>query len=578
MNPSRGSTLSLDSCKSDDFVPQPLNASLDTTSITLATQPLSRSHTDLSELGRILTGIKDDIDLDLEHADSYRSHAVPEESLMKQLLKVGCTEDAVSDHELLLSEPEKEDHPVDGPYAFFQAFLVLCMVFSTWGANAAFGVFLNYYLTTEQFPGATKYDFALMGGMVVFLAQGLAPITVLGVRVFGQTPVHIAGIALQTLAYFLAAQCTKLWQIFVCQGVLVGMSFAMIFIPGTLIIPTWFDKRKALAMGIAIAGSGLGGLVYSLGLNGIIERTGDQRWALRAVGFINLFISVLSALFMRARGGQKTHYKTTLRWSFFKESAKVVLNFRCFNNYPLIVTGCWFGVVLMGYVIILYSFAAVATSVGLSLTQSSNILAILNTLQVIGRPLIGNLGDTVGRNNIAVFICIYVSLICIFWVYAKSYGEMIALAMLVGGPVGIGSLMSQSLAMDILKFRNTEDQLPAAWSGLNIIVSLFALPSEVIGLRLEVNGSYRNAQIYTSCCYGAGALMLIFNREWLVRQTLLQRQRETQELLCGSKEEKACEELRADDDIYRARLARYERLLGRGAGMFVLRMFYPIRV
>ncbi|QBM90591.1 Nitrate/nitrite transporter NarK [Metschnikowia aff. pulcherrima] len=586
--------------KSENFVPRALDeeSELHHTNSRLSLR-LTRNTTHLSEISRIILGIRDDRGLDAEQYASYQGNMEPEANLVRQLNSApnGIIEDEnkelPKDENGKNSVQSESDHPLDGPFAFWQAFLVMLMVFLTWGTNAAFGIFLNYYLTSNSFPGASKYDFALMGGMVVFLAQFLAPFSTLSVRVFGQTPVHLVGICIQTLGYMLAAECTQLWQIFICQGVLVGISFSLIFIPGTLVIPTWFDKSKALAMGIAVSGAGLGGLVYSLVLNRIIQQTGDHKWALRTAGLMNLVISLFGTVFLRNRNKQKISYKTTLKWSFVKSTSRVVFNFKIFDNYPLLITGLWFGVVLLGYVIILYSFAAVATSVGLSHTQSSNILAVLNALQVVGRPLLGNVGDSFGRNNTAIAICIYVGILSTaFWLNATTYVSIMVLAALIGGAVGIGSLMSQSLAYDVLVFHGIPEKIPAAWGGLNIIVSLFSLPAEVIALKLQTNAgprSYRHAQIFTGCCYFFGALMMLVNREWLIRQTLMVRQKQAREqlaesLLTDEQEDfdKECFEGRSDlpelEKILQERVDRYNRLLQNSPVYFFLRMFYPIRV
>lgn len=568
-----------------DFVAQPLD------SAHLDSAPLSRKSTNMSEVSRILTALRDDHEQDIAEFELYKSRPAAEEALMQQLELVSPRSHAESEDEdesLQEKEEVENDHPVDGPFAFWQAFLSMLMIFSTWGANAAFGVFLNYYMTSNSFPGATQYDFALMGGVIVFLAQVLAPVSALLVRIFGQTPVLLAGVAIQTLGYFLASACTQLWQVFICQGVLVGLSFAMIFIPGTLILPTWFDKQKATAMGIAVAGAGLGGVVFSLALNKIIQQTGDQKWALRTVGFICLATSLFGSLFMRVRCPKKSKFRERWNKDFFINSFKIIFDFKVFDNYPLIVVGVWFGTALLGYVIVLYSFSSYATSVGLSHTQGSNILAILNAAQLVGRPLVGNAGDFFGRTNTSVMVCLYVAvLIFAFWLNSTTYAELIALAVMIGGMVGVGSTMSQSLAADVLEKLGRQHRLPAAWSGLNIIVSFFSLPSEVIALKLRKKSgtrTYAHTQIFTGCCYLACVLLLLVNREWLVRKTLETRRAQAEEALVARRGQHLRRESisdkneKDDEQLLTARVERYNTLLRKGPIYFAARMFYPIRV
>ncbi|KAF5209120.1 hypothetical protein E0198_004395 [Clavispora lusitaniae] len=568
------STTSLESEKiqDSDFVPQPLADSSSCRSL-----HLSRNPTNVSELSRIITAIRDDHLLDNEEFEEYRDR-LPEQTLVEQL-------DSKQAETHIESETLKEDHPIDGPFAFWQAFLVMLMMFSTWGVNAAFGVFLNYYLNSNAFPSATMYDYALMGGVIVFLAQFLAPLTVLAVKTVGQTPVNLLGITIQTLAYMLASVSTKFWEVFVCQGVMVGLSFAMIFIPGTLILPTWFRKQKSTAMGIAVAGGGLGGVVFALSLNRVIEETGNQKWALRMVGIISFCVSCFAAAFMRPRNPQKIPYRANLTKANILSNIKTILDISTFKEYPIALLALWFGIILIGYILVLYSFSNYAVSVGLTHTQASNLLAILNGAQVVGRPTVGQLGDIFGRYNTASFFCAYVAvLLFAFWLNASSYASLIVLAVLLGGPVGLGSTMAQSLALDSLELLDKPGQLPAVWSILNIVVGLFSLPAEVIGLKLKKgNGpkSYRNAQIFTGCCFTACLLIGLINREWAVRLTFIKRRRQTLEHLntiLNSENFSEDDEKSEECILLQARLDRYDQLLKNGPICFFLRLFYPLRV
>lgn len=549
--------------------------------------PLSR-RSSVSELSRILTAIRDDYEQDVAEFELYKSRPAPEEALIEQLELVSPKPEG---DELAIDEKEQQDHPIDGPFAFWQAVLLMLMIFSSWGANAAFGVFLNFYLTSDTFHGATKYDFALIGGMVVFLAQFLAPLAALLVKVFGQTPVFLAGIALQTLGYFLASACTELWQVFICQGVLVGLSFALIFIPGTLVLPTWFDKQRATAMGIAVSGAGLGGLVFSLALNKIIQETGDQKWALRAVGFITLATSLFGCLFLRVRCPKKSKFKDRFNKDFIMKNLRIIFDIRVFDSYPMILISVWFGILLCAYIIILYSLSSFATSIGLSHTQGSNILAILNAAQVIGRPVIGNIGDFTGRTNTAIgYSLIIIILVFAFWINTTTYPALIGLSVLLGLTVGMVSTVAQSLAADILDKSGRRDKLPAAWGGLNIIAGLCCLPSEVIALKLHRSyGSnpYLHAQILVGCFYIVGLIILLINREWLVRRTFEIRRSQAQDKLNAKRnvhlrreptEAKQVEEADDDVDLLGERVERYNRLLAGLPIYFFIRMFYPLRV
>ena len=108
------------------------------------------------------------------------------------------------------------------------AICAMMAMFSTWGANAGYGVFLNYYLDSNTFPEATKYDFALIGGIVVFMANILSPLSALLYKMLGFRFVCCIGIIFQTLGWICASFAKRIWHLYLTQGVLVGISFLLI--------------------------------------------------------------------------------------------------------------------------------------------------------------------------------------------------------------------------------------------------------------------------------------------------------------------------------------------------------------
>ena len=111
--------------KSENFVPRALDeeSELHHTNSRLSLR-LTRNTTHLSEISRIILGIRDDRGLDAEQYASYQGNMEPEANLVRQLNSApdGIIED--ENKELPKDGDGKEslesetDHTLDGPFAF----------------------------------------------------------------------------------------------------------------------------------------------------------------------------------------------------------------------------------------------------------------------------------------------------------------------------------------------------------------------------------------------------------------------------------------------------------------------------
>lgn len=85
------------------------------------------------------------------------------------------------------------------------------------------------------------------------------PIMALLMDRFGLRRVMLAGEALIVVGLMLLSRVTHLWQLYMLYGVLLGFSRAgASYLALSTLLNNWFVRRRALVMGIAVAGSGLG--------------------------------------------------------------------------------------------------------------------------------------------------------------------------------------------------------------------------------------------------------------------------------------------------------------------------------
>ena len=89
---------------------------------------------------------------------------------------------------------------------------------ASWGLNSCFGIYLSFYLSNDYFKGATRIQFAFVGGLSVSIAMLMAPFSnYLSKRYNFKIPL-IVGTVLLVLGQILAGFSTQIWQRAICRS------------------------------------------------------------------------------------------------------------------------------------------------------------------------------------------------------------------------------------------------------------------------------------------------------------------------------------------------------------------------
>jgi MFS family permease len=113
-------------------------------------------------------------------------------------------------------------------------------------------------------------------------------------------PVIVSGSCITVLGTFMASISNTYWQLFLAQGVCVGIGNGFLFAPVMVVISTYFLRKKALAMGVAACGSVTGGLVFPSMARTLLSTIGFG-WTMRAIGLIQLVTLAIAVLLIRTR-------------------------------------------------------------------------------------------------------------------------------------------------------------------------------------------------------------------------------------------------------------------------------------
>lgn len=473
----------------------------------------------------------------------------------------------------------KVELPPDKGYAWVIVFSVFLIMFNTWGCNSAFGVFLSFFLSNNKFPGATRYDYALIAGLTVFLGQGLCPFVVIVMRIIGLKLTMYIGTFIMVAAFVLASYATKLWHLYVTQGFMIGCSISIIFSPATTLLPGWFLKKRAVSMGLSLLGTGAGGVTFGLASNKMIHDFGNTKMCYRMLAITCSIATAIAVTLVRERNPVKPtglRSLTNIKREFGKMfSWKVIRQ----PFVPLIAI--WFTLALFGYNLMIFTLSSYAVARGMSQHQGSSLTAILNGAQCVGRPVMGLLGDRFGRANVTITLtCVLCVFMFGFWIPAHTYIQLIFFAIMVGSCVGVANVMNTVLIADMVK---PEEFLPA-WAFVNYSGAPALLVTEVVAQALtdskNKSNPYLHTQIFAGCCFSAALLMILVLREYAVRIKLTRRQEDTARKLQEKEEESSSEIQTVSEhwDVLEKRETKYEVLLGSGFKKYFLRMAYPMKV
>jgi MFS family permease len=189
------------------------------------------------------------------------------------------------------------------------------VVMNTWGFINSFGVFQTYYVALLNRPPSA---ISWIGSMQVFLLFFIGTFTGRLTDAGYFRLVFLFGSLLNLLGLFMASLSTQYWQLFLAQGVCCGLGNGCLFCPALSVLSTYFSRKRALAIGIAAAGSATGGMLFPAMVQQLLPKVGFA-WTVRALAFIQLGCLAICNIFMKTRmPPRKTG--ALVDWKSFKEA------------------------------------------------------------------------------------------------------------------------------------------------------------------------------------------------------------------------------------------------------------------
>jgi MFS family permease len=168
------------------------------------------------------------------------------------------------------------------------------------GIHYSFGIFLLHYGENNFKGRASSSQISLIGTLGYGVMFFIAVLSGRSADSFGFSKTVGCGALLIGLGYGLAAFSTHLWHLYITQGIIVGLGTSLIYFPAIAVIAQWWDKKLPLANGLAMAGSGFGGMTYSALTQVLLDRLDTSR-TLLILGAISLGLLGIALCMMKTR-------------------------------------------------------------------------------------------------------------------------------------------------------------------------------------------------------------------------------------------------------------------------------------
>ena len=117
---------------------------------------------------------------------------------------------------------------------------------------------------------------------------------------YGPRWVLLFGSFMHVFGLMMASISKEYYQFLLSQGVCSAIGAACIFNPSLGCVSTYFFKKRGMAIGLAVSGSSLGGVIFPIIVSRMIKEVGFG-WAMRTCAFLILGLMIFANLFLKAR-------------------------------------------------------------------------------------------------------------------------------------------------------------------------------------------------------------------------------------------------------------------------------------
>jgi MFS family permease len=314
-------------------------------------------------------------------------------------------------------------------YGWIIAFVSLAVTTTGFGIMYTFGVFFKLWLrewdcSRAFLSGVFSLCFLVYGISSFFMGR-------MTDRYGPRKTLALGGLIMGTGA-LLTSFASAPWILYLTFGLMIGIGVGTSYSPTASTVSRWFVKKKGTAVGIVVAGLGLGTLVYSP-LARFLIGIWNWRSAFVLFGFMIWAVYLVAAYLIRrnpqdlglqpykqepqqpiqedAKGSQDRRSSVSAPQAIY---TKVALGKSYF--WILFFVHCLW---VVGMAIPMVHLVPYATDIGVPPGTAAAMLAVLGGVSVLGRLVLGAVGENIGTRN-SLRMMLLIQALAMLWLAASK--------------------------------------------------------------------------------------------------------------------------------------------------------------
>ncbi|KAG2120295.1 major facilitator superfamily domain-containing protein [Suillus cothurnatus] len=390
----------------------------------------------------------------------------------------------------------------------FGAFLIQVCGF---GYTTSFGVYQDFY-TQHYLTNETSSAISWIGSLNTFL---ITAVGVISGSLYDRGYFYhlvIVGSLLQSFSLFMLSlsKPDQYYQIFLTQGVGLGIASGLVYVPSIAVVSHHFRRRRTLAMTFVASGSSLGAVIHPIMLNNLLNgRLGFGNGVRTSAGFVSVLL-LIACLCMRTRLDPPV-----------TPANYIVAAKKCVRDVPFIFATAGGFFFQTGFYYPLFFLQLDSIKHGLSVTFSFYSLVILNVSNCVARVMSGFIATFTGVPNLIIVATISGGVLILGMIGLSSLVSVVVLGVMYGYFAGLYIAMVAPLVATL-----TPDLSElGARMGICFFISGFGslIGTPISGALLTSNYTWWIPAVFSGVVSVIGGMMYMIMRFIFVRKQIKQK-------------------------------------------------------